>query len=147
MLQIGNKFLFYDAIYAKTTTAFYLEPGLCSSVPDIVEARYLLKQERSNHKENCITAKVSRRTQTIELSFISDASSLVIFSTVLGNIVGGDFEDNKAILMRGKGPHEPKFPHDFVRIHSLKIYHNIVEHNDAGDTKAPYNVAFLSFPR
>ena len=58
-----GKFLFYDAIYFKTTTAFYLEPGLYSSVPDIVEAMNLLIQERNKHNENCITVKVSRRSQ------------------------------------------------------------------------------------
>ena len=58
-----GKFLFYDAIDSKTTTAYYLEPGLYSSVPDIVEAMNLLIQERNNHNESCITVKVSRRTQ------------------------------------------------------------------------------------
>ena len=119
------------------TTAFYLEPGLYSSVPDIVEAMNLLIQERNNHNENCITAKVSRRTQQIELSLISDNSSLVIFITDLGNIFGGDAGDDKGILMRVKGPHEPKFAYDIYRIHSLMIYTDIVEYNISGDTKAP----------
>ena len=132
-----GKFLFYDAIYSKTTTAYYLEPGLYSSVPDIVEAMNLLIQERNNHNESCITVKVSRRTQKIELSLISDDSSLVIFSTDLGNIFGGDVGDDKGILMRGKGPHEPKFAYDIVRIHSLMIYTDIVEYNIVGGTKAP----------
>ena len=82
----------------------------------------LLIQERNNHNENCITVKVSRRTQKIELSLISDDSSLVIFSTDLGIIFGGDVGDDKGILMRGKGPHEPKFAYDIVRIHSLMIW-------------------------
>ena len=130
-----GKFLFYDAL--KTTTAYYLEPGLYSSVPDIVEAMNLLIQERNNHNKNCITVKVSRRTQKIELSLISDDSSLVIFGTDLGNIFGGNVGDDKGILMRGKGPHEPKFAYDFVCIHSLMIYTDIVEVNIVGDTKAP----------
>ena len=36
-----------------------------------------------------------------------------------------------------KGSHEPTFAYDFVRIHSLMIYTEIVEHNIVGDTKAP----------
>ena len=90
-----GKFLFYDAIYSKTTTAYYLEPGLYSSVPDIVEAMNLLILERNNHNENCITIKVSRRAQKIELSLISDDSSLVIFSTDLGNIFGAMLETTR----------------------------------------------------
>ena len=39
--------------------------------------------------------------------------------------------------MRGKGPHEPKFAYDIVRIHSLMIYTDIVEYNIVGDSKAP----------
>ena len=39
--------------------------------------------------------------------------------------------------MQGKGPHEPKFAYDIVRIHSLMIYTDIVEYNIVGDTKAP----------
>ena len=48
--------------------------------------------------------------------------------------------------MRGKGPHEPKFAYDIVRIHSLMIDTDVVEYNIVGDTKAPFYVASLSFP-
>ena len=37
----------------------------------------------------------------------------------------------------GKKPHESTFAYDFVRIHSLMIYTDIVEYNIVGDTKAP----------
>ena len=136
----------FDAIYSKTTTTYYLEPGLYSSVPEIVEAMKLLIQERNNHNESCITVIVSRRTQKIELLILSDDSSLVIVSTDMGNIFGGDVGDDKGVLMRGKGPHEPKFAYDIVRIHSLMIYTNIVEYNIVGTQKHPYYVASLSFP-
>ena len=39
--------------------------------------------------------------------------------------------------MKGKGPHEPQFAYDIVRIHSLMIYSDIVEYNIVGDTKTP----------
>ena len=97
----------------------------------------LLIQERNNLNENCITVKVSLRTQKKELSLISDDSTLVIFSTELGKIFGGDVGDDKGILMRGKEPHEPKFAYDIVRIHSLLIYTDIMEYNIVGDRKAP----------
>ena len=97
----------------------------------------LVIQERNKHNENCITVKVSRRTQKIELSLVSDDSSLVISSTDLINIFGGDVGDDRGILMRGKRPHEPKFAYDIVRFHSLMIYTDIVEYNIVGDTNAP----------
>ena len=138
-----RKFQLFEAIHSKTTTADCLEPGLYSSVPDIVEAMKLLTQEKNNHHENCITVKVSRRTQKIELPLISDDSSLVIFSTDLGNLFGGDVGDVKGILMRGKGPHEPKFAYNSFRIHSLMIYTDIAEYNIVGDKSSP--IALLPF--
>ena len=39
--------------------------------------------------------------------------------------------------MIGKGPHEPEFANDIVRIHSLIIYSDLVECNIVGDTKVP----------
>ena len=132
----GN-FLFYDALYSKTTTACYSDSGLYSSVPDIVEAMNLLVQERNNHNENYITVKKSRLTQKIELSLITDDSSLVIFNTDLGNIFGGDVGVDKGNLLRGKGPHEPTFAYNIVRIRSLMIYTDIVEYNIVGHTKTP----------
>ena len=39
--------------------------------------------------------------------------------------------------MKGKGPHEPQFAYDIVRIHSMMIDSNSVEYSIVGDTKAP----------
>ena len=57
------KFMFYDDKLSKTTEADYLEPGLYSSITDIVEAMNTLIQERNNHRDTCITINVSRVTQ------------------------------------------------------------------------------------
>ena len=40
-------------------------------------------------------------------------------------------------MLRGKGPHKPKFAYDILRIHSLMIYIDLIEYNIVGDTKAP----------
>ena len=39
--------------------------------------------------------------------------------------------------MKRKGPHEPQFAYDIIRIHSLMISSDIVEYNIDGDTKTP----------
>ena len=67
----------------------------------------------------------------------NEESSLAVFSTDLGHIFGGDVRNDSGILMSGKGPHEPTFAYDIVRIDSLMIYNDIVEYNIVGDTKAP----------
>ena len=94
-------------------------------------------QERKNHRDTWITIKVSRVTQKVKAYPANEESSLAVFSTDLGHIIGGDVRNDSGILMRGEEPHEPTFAYDIVRIHSLMIYTDIVEYNFVGDTKAP----------
>ena len=60
-----GKFMFFDKKFSKSSEFYYLEPGLCPSITDIVEAMNTLIQEKHYHSENCITVKVSPRTQKI----------------------------------------------------------------------------------
>ena len=59
------------------------------------------------------------------------------FLVLTWDIFGGDVRNVLGILMSGKGPHEPTFAYDIVRIHSLMIYTDIVEYKIVGDKKAP----------
>ena len=127
--------MFYDEKRSKTTEAYCLEPGLYSSITDIVETMNTLIQERNNHRDTCITIKVSRVMQKAEVYLANEESSLAIFSTDLGHIFGGDVRNVSGILMRGKEPHEATFAFHIVRIHSLMIYTDIVGYNIVGDTK------------
>ena len=131
----AGKIMFYDQKLSKTTEACYLEPGLYSSITDIAEAMNTLIQERNHPGDTCITIKVSRVTQKIKTCLANEKSSLAIFSTVLRHTFGGDVKNESGILMCGRGPHEPTFAYNIVRIHSLTIYTDIVEYN-IGDTKA-----------
>ena len=49
--------------------------------------------------------------------------------------------------MVGKGPHEPKFAYDIVRIHSLMIHSDLVEYSIVGDTKVPLLRCFPSISK
>ena len=73
-------FMFYDEKLSKTTEAYDLEPGLYSSITDIVEAKNTLIQERNNHRDTCNTIKVSRVTQKVKVH-LANESNLAIFST------------------------------------------------------------------
>ena len=137
-----GKYIFYDEKLSKTTEAYYLEPGLCSSITDIVEAMNTLIQERNNHRFTWITIKVSRVTQKVKVFLANDESSLAIFSADMGQIFVGDVRNDSGILMSGQGPHEPTFAYDIVRIHSLINYTDIVEYNIVGNTKAPLLCCF-----
>ena len=95
-----------------------------------------LIQERNNDNETCITVKVSRRTQKIVIMLANDSSGLAFCSTDLGYIFGNNVGNHFVVLMEGKGPHEPEFAYDIVRIHSLMINSDLVEYNIVGDLKA-----------
>ena len=130
-------FEFFDEKLSKSTSPYNLEPGLYTSITDIVEAMNTLIQERNNHNETCITVKVSRRSQKIVIILANDFSGLAFFNTDLGHIFGNNVGNQFAVLMKRKGPHEPHIAYDIVRIHSLMIYSDLVEYSIVGDTKAP----------
>ena len=131
-----GKFDFFDEKLSKSTSTYKLEPGLYTSITDIVETMNRLIQERNNYNETCITVKVSRRTQKAVIILANDTSGLAFCSTDLGHIFGNNVGNEFGVLMIGKGPHEPEFAY-IVRIHSLMIYSDLVEYSIVGDTKAP----------
>ena len=98
---------------------------------------YTFIQERNNHNETCITVKVSRRTQKVVIILENDTSCHAFCSTDLGHIFGNNSGIQFGVLMKGKGPHEPQFAYDIVRIHSLMIYIDLVEYSIVGEKKAP----------
>ena len=130
-------FKFFDEKLSKSTSTYNLEPGLYSSITDIVEAMNTLIQERNNHNETCITVKVSRRTQKVVIMLANDSSGLAFCSTDLGHFFGHNVWNHFGVLMKRKGPHEPQFAYDIVRIRSLMIYSVLVQYNIVGDTNAP----------
>ena len=130
-------FKFFHEKLSKSTSNYNLEPGLYTSIADIVEAMNTLIQERNNHNETCITVKVSRRSQKVIIILANDTSGLAFWSTTLGHIFGNDMGNQFGVLMKGKGPHEPQFAYDIVRIHSLMIFSDLVEYSIVGDTKVP----------
>ena len=132
-----GKFKFFDKKFSKSTSTYSIEPGLYTSITDIVEAMNTLVQERNNHNENCITVKVSRRTQKVVIMLANDSSGLAFCSTDLGHIFGNNVGNEFGVLMIGKGPHELEFAYDILRIHLLMIYSDIVEYNFVGETKTP----------
>ena len=132
-----GKIKFFDAKLSKLTSTYNLETSLYTCITDIVEAMNRLIQERNNHNETCITFKVSRRTQKVVIMLANNTSGLGFCSTDLGYIFGNNVGNEFGLLMIKRGPHEPEFAYDIVRIHSLMIYSNLVEYNIVGDTKAP----------
>ena len=141
------KIKFFDKKLSKSTSTYSIETGLITSITDIVEAMNTLIQERNNHNETCITVKVSHRTQKVVIMLANDSSGLAFCSTDLGHIFGNTVGNEFGVLMIGKGPHEPQFAYDIVRIHSLMIYSDIVEYNIVGDTKGPLLRCFPFFSK
>ena len=134
---LEGKLKFFDEKLSKSMSTYNLEPGLCTSITDIVEAMNRLIQERNNHNETCITVKVSRKTQKVVILFANDTSGLAFCSTDLGHAFGNNVGNEFGVPMVGKGTHEPEFAYDILRIHSLMIYSDLVKYSIVGDTKAP----------
>ena len=104
-----GRFKFFDEKFSKSTSTCNLDPGLYTSITDIVEAMNRLIQEGNNHNETCITVKVSRRTQKVIILLANDTSGLAFGSTDLGHIFGNNVGNEFGVLMIGKDPHEPEF--------------------------------------
>ena len=83
-------FKFFDEKLSKSTPTYKLEPGLYTSITDIVEAMNTLIQGRNNHNETCITVKVSLRSQEVVIILANDTSGLAFCCTDLGNIFGNN---------------------------------------------------------
>ena len=71
--------MFFVRKLSMSSEFYYLEPGLYPFNTDIVEAMNTLFPERHNHSENCITVKVSGRTQKIEIYLANKQSGLAFF--------------------------------------------------------------------
>ena len=80
-------FKFFDKELSTSTSSYNLEPGLYTSITDIVEAMNTLIRGRNNHNGACITVKVSRRTQKVVILLANDSSGLACCSTDLGHIL------------------------------------------------------------
>ena len=102
-------FQFFDKKLSKSTSTYNLEPGLYTSITDIVEAMNTLMQERNNQSETSITVEVSHRTQKVVIILANDNSGLAFCSTDLGHIFGNKVGNHFGVLMKGTGPHEHQF--------------------------------------
>ena len=102
-----------------------------------------LIQKRRNHSESCITVKVSRRTQKLEIYLANEISGLAFFSMDLGDIFGSNVGDEIGLMLKREGPHKPEIAYDIVNIHSLRIYTDLVEYYIVGDTKVPLLYCFF----
>ena len=80
---------------------------------------------------------MSRRTQKIEIYLANERSGLAFFCTDLGHIFGSNVGNESGVMLREKGPPKPDFAYDIVRIHSLKIYTDLIEYNIVGNIEAP----------
>ena len=137
-----GKFKSFDEKLSKSTSTYIIEPGLYTSMTDIVEAMNTLIQKRNNHNETFITVKVPRRSQKVVNSLANDSPGLAFCSTDLSHIIGNNVGNEFGVLVIRKGPHETQFAYDIVGIHSLMIYSDLVGYSIVGDTKAPLQRCF-----
>ena len=136
-------FMFFDKNLSKSTEFHSLDPGLYPSITENVETKNNFIQEWHNHSEKCITVKVSRRMQKIEIYLAKGGSGLACFNTDLGHFFGSKVGNEFVVCLRGNGPHKPDLAYDIVRIHSFMIYTDLIDYKIVGDTTAPLLRRFL----
>ena len=130
--------MFYGEKLSKPSQICSLEPRLQFSITDIDEAMTTLSQEGQSHSENCITVKVSRRTQEFEIYLgKEEGSGLEFISTDLRHFFRSNVANEFGVMLRRKGPHRTKFASDLVRIDSLMTYTDLIDYIIVGDTKTP----------
>ena len=98
-----------------------------------------LIQVRHNHKESCITIKVSRRMQKVEIYLVNKGSDPEFFSRVsrdLGHLSVSNFVNDVGVMFRRKGLDKPEFAYDVVGIHCLMIYTDLTDCIIFSDTKS-----------
>ena len=74
----GKFYLLWIKKLSKLSEFYYLEPGLYLPIMDFVEIINTLIQERHNRR-SCITVKVSRRTQKVEITLANEGSGPAFF--------------------------------------------------------------------
>ena len=123
--------------FSKSSDFHYLETGLYTSITDNVDAMNILNQEKHNHSQSCITFRVPRRRQKVEIYLANEKHGLVFFSTDLGQFFGSNVCNEFGVMLRGGGHHNPEFAHDIRRMHSLIVDADLIEYKSVGNTKAP----------
>ena len=101
--------MYFDKKFSKSTDFYYLELDFYCSITDIVEAMNTLIQERHNQSENCITVKVSRRTQKFEIYLADEGSGPAFFSTDPGHILGSNVGYEFGVLFERKRTSQTRF--------------------------------------
>ena len=94
-----GKFKLFDEKLSKSTSTCNLELGLYTSITDIVEAMNTLIEEENDHKETCITVKVSRTAQKVIIMLANDTSGLAFCSTDLDHFFGNNVGNEFGVLM------------------------------------------------
>ena len=79
---------------------------------------------------------MSRRTQKIENYLANEKFGLVFSNMEPGHIFEGIVGNDFGVMLKVNRPQKPEFAYDFVRIHSLMIYRELIENKTVGDTKA-----------
>ena len=98
----------------------------------------LLKPWTLTSKKGTITARnVSRPNQKDETYLANERCGVALFTKVSGQFYRSNVGNEFGVMFRGKGPHEPEFVHDILRIHSLLIYTHLIDSNMVGETKIP----------
>lgn len=107
--------------------------GLYTSVQEIFREMKNVVKAKYPGKEMGMNVSIDNRSQRAFISLPKVGSALNIISPDIAHILGFPM----SVLLFGLGPHISHYPVDILRVHSIMVYTDIVEHGVLGDTKAP----------
>ena len=117
-----------------------LPTGMYNSLDDIIQKIREASSKIRPKRKMSLKAKVINMSGLVELTLDKD-QALIVDSDDLSSILG--IPRLQPIPFGHPTKYVGKFPVDFVRIHSVMVYADIVEYDIVGDTKAPL---LRSFP-
>ena len=111
--------------------------------------RTFLKPRTRSFRRNTNTAKVvsqkkclGKRKKT-NIYLANEGSVLACCSTNLKHFFGSSIGNDFGVMLTRKGPHKPEVAYHIFRIHSLKIYTNLIEYKTVHHTETPLLCSFL----
>ena len=131
-----GKYMFFDQKRSKPSEIYSMEPHLYPLTTDRVEVIKEFIQKHQNHSKICMSTGISKNVKSWDLLCNCRIWSR-IFSTDLGHMFEMNSGKEFILMWSGTRPHDPRFAHDFVPIHSLRMYTDLIEYNSSSDTKAP----------
>ena len=100
---------FVGANFSNSFDSKYQTPSLNPSTTDVAKAMKTFIQEKNYHNETCLTVKLFKATQRVEICIVEKRSDTPFVRVDWGHTFGSTLGIEYAVLFRANGLHYPDF--------------------------------------